>query len=61
VNCQPKMYWIELFQENGFEFDEQTTTRWQDENKADGLVSWFCESLLVFREVPVNGAETAAR
>ena len=37
VNCQPKSFWIRLFADQGFAFDEVLTDRWQRENAEAGL------------------------
>jgi SAM-dependent methyltransferase len=48
VNCQPKSFWIRLFADRGFAFDEVLTSRWECENAEAGLASWLCGNLMVF-------------
>jgi cyclopropane fatty-acyl-phospholipid synthase-like methyltransferase len=51
LNCREKPYWIDLFQQNGFAYDEATTKRWQDEFRADGRESWVFDNLMVYQPV----------
>jgi SAM-dependent methyltransferase len=48
VNCQPKSYWIRLFAERGFVFDEALTGRWQRANTEADLANWLCHNLMIF-------------
>jgi len=48
VNCQPKSFWIRLFADRGFAFDEALTGRWERENAEAGLAPWLCNNLMVF-------------
>jgi SAM-dependent methyltransferase len=48
VNCQPKSFWIRLFADRDFAFDEALTGRWERENAEAGLAPWLCHNLMVF-------------
>jgi SAM-dependent methyltransferase len=48
VNCKPKSFWIRLFADRGFAFDEALTGRWERENAEAGLAHWLCYNLMVF-------------
>ena len=47
-NCKPKSFWIRLFADRGFAFDEALTGRWERENVEAGLAPWLCHNLMVF-------------
>jgi SAM-dependent methyltransferase len=49
LNCRAKPYWIELFHQNGFAYDETTTTRWQDVLRAGGRENWLFDNLMVYQ------------
>ena len=50
LNEQPATYWIDGFQERGFEHLADLSARWQEAWKASGKVeSWYYENLMVFR------------
>lgn len=48
VNCQPKSYWIQLFAERGFDFDEAMSSRLERENTEAKLVGYLCRNLMIF-------------
>ena len=48
MNCQPKSFWIRLFAERGFDFDEALTGRMERENTEAGLAGWLCRNLMIF-------------
>jgi SAM-dependent methyltransferase len=48
INCQPKSYWVALFEAAGFSHDLALSESWEAENRALGLPGWFCRNILVF-------------
>ena len=50
VNEQPPSYWIDKYQQRGFEHAEDISKRWRETWKASGDVqSWYYQNLMIFR------------
>jgi SAM-dependent methyltransferase len=48
INCQPKSYWIKLLDEQGFDFDQALSDRWEAANRDRPVAMWFAVNLMVF-------------
>jgi len=50
VNEQPKEYWIDKFENNGFKYNKNTTALLRTEWEKHGVLQFFVERLMVFRK-----------
>ena len=50
VNEQPSSYWMSLFQQRGYEHDEDLSQRWRDRWRSAGVVNWYYNNLMIFRK-----------
>lgn len=48
-NCQPKDYWVRLFDAQDFEYLKDLTADWERRNRDRRLAPWFAENMLVFK------------
>lgn len=48
VNEQPPEYWIEKYAKRGFRLNNEASTRWAANWKANGVESWYYSNLMVF-------------
>ena len=57
INCQPKQFWIELLQEEGWSFDEQATGSFTAADRSDNVIvesmPWSLDNFAVFRRKPL--------
>jgi SAM-dependent methyltransferase len=44
VNCQPKEYWINIFKENGFEYNEEESIKCRTlaQTDVEDFLNWYC-------------------
>jgi SAM-dependent methyltransferase len=57
-NEQPHEFWIQLFEERGFEVDEDLSGRWRQEWTLRGTAPWFASNVLVLRPVGLRGDQS---
>lgn len=48
VNEQPNQYWIEKFNDRGFQFLEDQTVRWRNTWKSKEVAPWYSQNLMLF-------------
>lgn len=48
LNSQYPKYWIELFSQEKFRFDQKATTCLQNSWKEANVAAWFCRNVLIF-------------
>ncbi|MDD5618149.1 MAG: methyltransferase domain-containing protein, partial [Candidatus Omnitrophica bacterium] len=49
MNEQPREFWIDLFAIRNFSIDEYLATTLKKEMKDKGILSWYCDNLMVFK------------
>jgi len=49
MNEQPREFWINLFTMRIFSIDEDLTEALKKEMKEKGILSWYCDNLMVFK------------
>ncbi|MGK7876185.1 MAG: class I SAM-dependent methyltransferase [Xenococcaceae cyanobacterium] len=55
INLQPKSFWIDLYQRNGFILDEKLTQQFLDHLVSIDVPDWFCRNFSIF--VKLNNIE----
>lgn len=50
INLQAKSFWFNLFNHNGFAFDNKLTNNFLDNFRKIGVPEWFCRNFSVFRK-----------
>lgn len=48
VNEQPHDYWISKFEARGYRHDDQLSNDWRENWKAEGVVLWYYQNIMVF-------------
>ncbi|MGI9067974.1 MAG: class I SAM-dependent methyltransferase [Pyrinomonadaceae bacterium] len=48
-NERPHFYWMEKFDQRGYQFDEQRSLQWRKEWKEKGTATWFSRNVMIFR------------
>lgn len=50
INEQPKEFWIDLFEQNGFNYDSSLSQQMQAEFKEKKVINWYSDNLMVFKK-----------
>lgn len=62
INCQPREFWIKLFDRHGRIYDNYATRKLsQTWSKSGRVTSWYWRNLMIFRKLEGENLHTAAR
>lgn len=50
VNEQPHEYWIEKYQQRGFQYDKERAERWRKETKERGMPYFYSDNIMIFHK-----------
>jgi SAM-dependent methyltransferase len=58
INCQPKQFWIDLLEEDGWLFDEQATGSFTGAVRSDNVIvesmPWILDNFAIFHRKPLH-------
>ena len=50
INEQPREFWVNIFKQRNYGYDAQTTEKVKNDMKKAGVLSWYCDNLMVFKK-----------